>query len=99
MVRGYTALRQLAADPETSPATHAFRYVVGVRLVFADGTPDIIAYPTDRAAYGRLCRLLTIGNTRDVDGRRAEKGAYSPTAITRRSSRRRCRRATRSPMC
>jgi error-prone DNA polymerase len=44
------------------------RLVVGTRLVFADGTPDIIAYPTDRAAYGRLSRLLTLGN------RRAEKG-------------------------
>ena len=41
---------------------------VGVRLVFSDGTPDILAYPTDRTAYGRLCRLLTVGN------RRAEKG-------------------------
>ena len=30
--------------------------------------PDILAWPTDRAAYGRLCRLLTLGN------RRAEKG-------------------------
>ncbi|NOT41247.1 MAG: error-prone DNA polymerase, partial [Alphaproteobacteria bacterium] len=41
---------------------------VGTRLVFADGTPDILAYPQDRAAYGRLTRLLTVGN------RRAEKG-------------------------
>ena len=46
----------------------AFRYAVGCRLVFRDGTPDIIAWPTDRAAYGRLCRLLTLGNLR------AEKG-------------------------
>ncbi len=44
------------------------RLVVGSRLVFSDGTPDILAYPTDRAAYGRLCRLLTVGN------KRAEKG-------------------------
>ena len=45
-----------------------FRYVVGTRLVFADSTPEVIAYPTDLAAYGRLCQLLTTGN------RRAEKG-------------------------
>ena len=45
-----------------------FRIVVGCRLVFCDGTPDILAWPEDRAAYGRLCRLLTGGN------RRAEKG-------------------------
>ena len=30
--------------------------------------PDVLAWPTDRDAYGRLCRLLTLGN------RRAEKG-------------------------
>ncbi|MCX8256257.1 MAG: error-prone DNA polymerase, partial [Beijerinckiaceae bacterium] len=50
-------------------AAGALRVVVGTRLVFADGTPDILAYPQDRAAYGRLCRLLTTGNVR------AEKGA------------------------
>ncbi|MHA1560248.1 MAG: PHP domain-containing protein, partial [Alphaproteobacteria bacterium] len=32
------------------------QYRVGCRLVFADKTPDIFAWPTDRAAYGRLCR-------------------------------------------
>ncbi|GLS46764.1 error-prone DNA polymerase [Methylobacterium brachythecii] len=46
----------------------AFRLVVGARLVFADGTPDIVAYPVDRAGWGHLCRLLTLGN------RRARKG-------------------------
>ncbi|KQM27743.1 MULTISPECIES: error-prone DNA polymerase [unclassified Sphingomonas] len=45
-----------------------FDLVVGARLVFADGTPDIVAYPVDRAAWGRLTRLLTKGN------RRARKG-------------------------
>ncbi len=44
------------------------RLAVGARLVFRDGTPDILVYPADRAAYGRLTRLLTIGN------RRAPKG-------------------------
>ena len=41
--------------------------IVGVRLVLADGT-IFIALPTDRAAYGRLCRLLTIGKRRTVKG-------------------------------
>jgi error-prone DNA polymerase len=45
-----------------------FRLVTGARLVFADGTPDIVAYPASRAGWGRLCRLLTLGN------RRARKG-------------------------
>src|SRR5262245_24417808 len=44
------------------------RIVVGTRLVFSDGTPDILAYPQDRPAWGRLTRLLTLGK------RRAEKG-------------------------
>ncbi|HET7256319.1 MAG TPA: error-prone DNA polymerase [Xanthobacteraceae bacterium] len=46
----------------------ALRYHPGARLVFADDTPDILAYPRDRPAWGRLCRLLTRGNLR------AEKG-------------------------
>ena len=49
------------------------RVVSGARLVFCDGTPDILAYPQDRAAYGRLCRLLTQGNIR------AEKGTCQLT--------------------
>ena len=39
--------------------TDGFRLVVGARLAFADGTPDILVYPQDREAYGRLTRLLT----------------------------------------
>ena len=43
------------------------KFVVGCRLDLADA-PSLLAYPQDRAAYGRLCRLLTLGM------RRAEKG-------------------------
>src|SRR6516165_4588482 len=43
-------------------------YHPGARLVFADGTPDILAYPRDRPAWGRLCRLLTRGNLRAKKG-------------------------------
>ena len=39
-----------------------FKYAAGCRLAFRDGTPDVLAWPTDRAAWGRLCRLLTAGN-------------------------------------
>ncbi len=45
-----------------------FRLLTGVRLAFGDGTPDIVAYPEDREGWGRLTRLLTLGN------RRAKKG-------------------------
>jgi error-prone DNA polymerase len=45
-----------------------FKLVTGSRLVFADGTPDIVAYPADRDGWGRLCRLLTTGNLRGKKG-------------------------------
>jgi error-prone DNA polymerase len=48
--------------------TIGFKIAVGARLVFSDGSPDVLAYPQDRAAWGRLSRLLTIGKDR------AEKG-------------------------
>jgi error-prone DNA polymerase len=64
VVRGYVAHRDMR---EQHPG---FRYVVGVRLVFADGAPDILAYPSDREAYGRLCRLLSRANLREE----SEKG-------------------------
>src|ERR1700747_2183777 len=43
------------------------RLVVGCRLDLHDGT-SLLAFPEDRAAYGRLTRLLTLGK------RRAPKG-------------------------
>ena len=44
------------------------RVLVGARLDVRDGM-SVLAYPTDRAAYGRLSRLITLGR------RRAPKGA------------------------
>src|ERR1700733_12332507 len=44
------------------------RVVPGARLVFIDGNPDVLVYPKDRAAYGRLCRILTEGNSRAPKG-------------------------------
>jgi error-prone DNA polymerase len=45
-----------------------FRLIVGTRLVFADGTPDIVAYPKNREGWGALCRLLTQGNLKTQKG-------------------------------
>src|SRR5690554_1298165 len=45
-----------------------FRLAVGARLVFTDGTPDIVAYPQDREGWGRLCRVLTRGNLKGKKG-------------------------------
>ena len=42
---------------------HAFPILIGCRLTFRDGA-ELIVYPRDRAAYGRLCRLLSLGKSR-----------------------------------
>ncbi len=47
---------------EAAKAT-GVRLVVGCRLDLADGM-SVLVYPTDRAAYARLCRLLTLGKGR-----------------------------------
>lgn len=39
------------------------RLVVGCRLDLCDGM-SVLAYPTDRQAYARLCRLLSLGKMR-----------------------------------
>ncbi len=43
------------------------RLVVGCRLDLRDGLP-VLAYPLNRAGYGRLCRLLTLGKGRTGKG-------------------------------
>ncbi len=64
VVQAHVAVRETLAKSGVRP----FKLAVGARLVFSDGTPDIIAYPATRFGWGRLCRLLTLGN------RRADKG-------------------------
>ncbi len=61
VVRAYKELE----NPEV---IHKPKLLIGSRLVFIDDTPDILVYPRDRAAYGRLCQLLTCGK------RAADKG-------------------------
>src|SRR5262245_65017374 len=51
VVRAYQAAKE-----------HKIRLIVGARLVTTDDGSDsfeVVCYPTDRVAYGRLCRLLT----------------------------------------
>jgi error-prone DNA polymerase len=63
VVRAYKEL-------ENHKVKHKPKLLIGSRLVFLDGTPDIFVYPKDRAAYGRLCQLLTRGKR----GEDTEKG-------------------------
>ena len=66
VVRAWAFLKELRVKkPEM---VESFRLVVGARLVFADGTPDIIAYPVNRQGWGRLTRLLSAGNLRAQKG-------------------------------
>ena len=62
VVRAWSARKDLAEAGST------IRDLTGCRLDFADGTPSLLVYPSDREAYGRLTRLLTLGQ------RRADKG-------------------------
>ena len=74
VVRAWSAAEQLNEEirrlNDESKTDHPeLKLVVGARLVFADGTPDILAYPQNRTAWGRLTRLLTVGKSR---GEKAE---------------------------
>ncbi len=57
VVRAYLAAKQAG-----------IKLLVGARLDLVDG-PSLLCFPRDRKAYGRLCRLLTLGQ------RRADKGS------------------------
>ena len=55
-------------DLEYTPPVKLPRLIVGARLVLQNSKIEWIALPTNKDAYGRLSRLLTVGK------RRAEKG-------------------------
>jgi len=57
IVRAYEASRETGV-----------RLVVGCRLDLTDGT-SLLVYPIDRAAYSRLCRLLSLGKSRGGKGK------------------------------
>jgi error-prone DNA polymerase len=63
VVRAYRAWQDV-----TRSDGRPFRLVAGARLVFADGTPDLVAHPMTRHGWGRLTRLLTEGNRRAAKG-------------------------------
>ena len=67
VVRLHTAAKQARLRP-----------LIGVRLVLVSGE-EFLAYPTDRAAYGRLSRLLSKGKMQDTAGRWQAKGACDIT--------------------
>jgi error-prone DNA polymerase len=55
------------------------KLLVGCRLQFTDGA-ELIVYPRDRAAYGRLCRLLSIGKSAIRDNGATGEGGFGAAA-------------------
>ncbi len=62
VVRVHTTARQLKMTP-----------VIGCRIETVEGLA-FLAYPRDRAAYGRLCRLISAGRMATLEGRWQDKG-------------------------
>ena len=60
-VRAHVAAKAVAAKAA------GLRLLIGARLDLACGL-SLLYYPRDRAAYGRLCRLLTLGQRRTTKG-------------------------------
>ncbi|TCU16346.1 error-prone DNA polymerase [Rhizobium sullae] len=60
----------LEEDEKKRNIPDPIRIQPGARLVFSDGTPDVLAYPRNRQGWAHLCRLLSAGNLKDE----AEKG-------------------------
>jgi len=57
LVRGHLAAK-----------AHGLRFLPAARLDLEDGA-SFLCYPTDRAAWGRLCRLISLGRRRAPKGR------------------------------
>ena len=62
IVRAHVAACEIARTGGTPP-----RLIPAARIVLTDGFA-VTALPRDRAAWGRLCRLLTLGRTRAPKG-------------------------------
>ena len=69
VVRAWSQSKHIELENDAPPIK--LPYHPGARLVFCDGTPDVLAYPRDRKGWGNLCRLLTEANLREE----SEKGA------------------------
>src|ERR1700756_4232333 len=61
-------VRAWSMQQELREAGAKVRALPGCRLDFADGAPSLLVYPSDREAYGRLTRLLTVGQLRARKG-------------------------------
>ncbi|MCT8999293.1 error-prone DNA polymerase [Chelativorans intermedius] len=69
VVRAWSQSRCIRLEEDAAPTRIA--YHPGCRLVFGDGTPDVLAYPQDRQGWAHLCRLLTQANLREESAKGA----------------------------
>jgi error-prone DNA polymerase len=75
IVRAHVAVKEVAVK-EVAAKEAGLRLVVGCRLDLIEDeaataeapSASLLCYPTDRAAYGRLARLLTLGKRRAAKG-------------------------------
>ena len=70
------ALKNLAGvvRVHTEAKTLKLKPLIGCKIETVEGLA-FLAYPVDRAAYGRLCRLISAGRMQTLDGEWQEKGA------------------------
>ena len=69
IVRAHTEAREIAREARLDPAAFAStpRLIPAARIVLTDGF-TLTALPRDRAAWGRLCRLITTGRRASAKG-------------------------------
>ena len=71
VVRGFGAAKGRGESGESSRTQGSpdggFRFLVGSELELEEG-PSLVVWPSDRAAYGRMCRLISRGRMRGEKG-------------------------------
>ena len=79
----------------TEAKTLKLRPLIGCRIETVEGLA-FLAYPRNRAAYGRLCRLISAGRMATLDGEWQAKGACDIDLAMLAEFRRRVRAGHRS---
>ncbi|MCQ1852186.1 error-prone DNA polymerase [Neorhizobium galegae] len=68
MKETYERQKKEGRKEDEEEAIEPCAFYPGARLVFADDTPDVLAYPLNRKGWANLCRLLSRGNLRTEKG-------------------------------
>ena len=64
VVRAHSAARAAnEAAAESESANQKFKLIIGAEVIFNDALPALL-WATDRASYGRLSKLITVGRRR-----------------------------------